>query len=140
MVGKRKSSPWVIVGNTKLFFSQLLEVIPCCSGPAPIIMVAQLVLELDGSTALACMVEAPSLIILSKVGVTAFCNPLGLNPSNPMTTTCFTLGPCSCSLLLHDHNEHTAITIPIVPGINILAKALLKMAAIVLNVLVFNTK
>ena len=50
-------------------------------------MEAQLVLELVGNTDLACIVDAPSTIILSKVGVLACCNPSGLNPSNPITTT-----------------------------------------------------
>ncbi len=39
-----------MVGSIKLSRSQALEVIPCCSGPAPIIMEAQLGLDEEGIT------------------------------------------------------------------------------------------
>src|SRR6056297_1091221 len=87
IVGNIKSSLCTIAGSTKLSFSQALEVIPCCSGPAPIIIEAQLGLELVGRTARACIVELPSSINRSKVGVMAFFNPSGLSPSKPITTT-----------------------------------------------------
>ena len=102
-------------------------------------MEAQLVLELVGNTALACMLDAPSLIIPSKVGVVALFNPSGLSPSKPITTTCFTKGEFSRSFLAQDQNEPDMITNTIVLSNNSLVKTLCKLPEIAENKVLFST-
>src|SRR5262249_30058210 len=74
---------------------QSFERTPYCSGPAPMIIDAQLGLLTVGITPRACNVEAPSAIIRCRTGVLARRIPSGLSPSTPITTKCSTPGTCA---------------------------------------------
>ena len=92
MVGNIPSDPTATGAISNLFGSQSLVVIPCCSGPAPMIIEAQFGLLTVGMTARAWSVLAPDFINWCKFGVAALRIPSGLSPSTPMITTCSTPG------------------------------------------------
>ncbi|HBY62411.1 MAG TPA: hypothetical protein DEH78_21520 [Solibacterales bacterium] len=60
---------------------QSFDVMPCCSGPAPMIMDAQLGLLEVGITPRAWYVQAPRARSLSMFGTRALRRPSGLRPS-----------------------------------------------------------
>ncbi len=62
IVGKMASSPVITGAILKLFRAQPLDVMPCCSGAAPMKMEAQLGLLEVGRTARARRLKAPSFM------------------------------------------------------------------------------
>ena len=91
MVGNILPEPTATGGISNLSGCQSLEVTPCCSGPAPMIMEAQFGLLTVGITPRACRVQAPPRISLCRTGALLGVNPTEPRPSQPMTTTCWTL-------------------------------------------------
>ncbi len=75
-------------GTSNLSGSPSFAVTPCRSGPAPMIIEAQLGLLDAGITPRACMVVAPRARRLAGLGASAFAMPAGLSPSTPITMTC----------------------------------------------------
>src|SRR5262249_13468770 len=65
-----------------------LEVTPCCSGPAPMIIDAQFGLLEVGMTPRACSVYEPCRISLCSTGAFVGVIPIAPNPSQPMISTC----------------------------------------------------
>src|SRR6266568_1777706 len=91
IVGKIPLEPTATGEISNLPGCQSLEVTPCCSGPAPMIMEAQFGLLTVGITPRACKVQAPSRISRCTTGALLGVNPTEPRPSQPMTTTCWTL-------------------------------------------------
>src|SRR6516165_9760681 len=92
MVGKNPSGPAVVGLIAAFATSHSLLVTPCCSGPAPMIIDAQLGLLTVGMTPRAWNVQHPVSRIVSKFGVFAFGSHVTPRPSTPITTTCLTTG------------------------------------------------
>src|SRR3954447_13222473 len=86
MVGNRPSGPEHVGVIECLSNCQSFETIPCCAGPAPITIDAQLGLLFVGMTARACMVHAPLFISAWICGAFATLRAEGLRPSTPTTT------------------------------------------------------
>src|SRR5207249_3658514 len=82
---------------SNLLGCQSLEVTPCCSGPAPMIIDAQFGLLTVGKTPRAWSVKAPSRISLCNTGVFVGVKPTEPKPSQPMTRTCSTLAIAECN-------------------------------------------
>src|SRR5438067_5364649 len=90
MVGKIPADPVAIGAISNLFVSQSFDVTPCCDGPAPIIIEAQLGLLTVGKTPRSCSVQAPSRISLWRTGAFEGVKPTDPKPSQPITMTCST--------------------------------------------------
>src|SRR5436190_1218238 len=92
IVGKIPPEPTTSGGISNLFGCQSLEVTPCCSGPAPMIIEAQLGLLEVGITPRACNVNDPSRINRCSTGAFDGVNPTEPKPSQPITSTCSVFG------------------------------------------------
>src|SRR5580765_6714606 len=73
---------------SNLFVSQSLDVTPCCSGPAPMMIEAQFGLLEVGITPRACSVYEPSRINLCRTGALDGVKPTEPKPSQPTIRTC----------------------------------------------------
>src|SRR6187549_3980104 len=92
IVGKIPPEPTKEGGRSNFHGIQSLEVTPCRSGPAPMIIEAQFGLLELGITARAFRVEAPVFLNRFRFGVRALTRAAEPRPSTPMTTTCSTPG------------------------------------------------
>src|SRR5437588_12206028 len=84
IVGKKPAGPATVGGMSNLLVSQSLEVTPCCSGPAPMIIDAQFGLLEVGMTPRAWRVKEPSRISRCRTGVLVAVKPTEPNPSQPI--------------------------------------------------------